>query len=91
LVFKYLKMNSRCAACGEDYASIKPDDIAPWLTVFVTGLIFQPLLLLVEVNFDFPMWPEIAAFLLLASAFAAVLLPISKGFVIAMLWLMARP
>jgi uncharacterized protein (DUF983 family) len=46
----YLRQVDRCAACRERYADIHSDDIAPWLTILVVGLVGTPIVVAIETH-----------------------------------------
>ena len=82
----YLKLNVSCPHCGADFSRAETADVAPYLTVFLIGLIATPLTFVLSVSFiPFPGW---ALALLLAGFFALtlVLLPRIKGTLAALLW-----
>jgi uncharacterized protein (DUF983 family) len=82
----YVAMVPACAVCGESFAHISADDAPPWLTIIVVGHIMISLVMTIEMNFKFPMLAEAAFLVAVAGVLTALLMPVSKGVVIAVLW-----
>jgi uncharacterized protein (DUF983 family) len=85
LLTGYIAPVTACAVCGEDLAPYRTADFAPYLVVFVVGLIFTPLTIAISTRQD----SDSAAIVLIlaaAVAMALVLLPRAKGVAIALLW-----
>jgi uncharacterized protein (DUF983 family) len=82
----YLKLSPACAACGADFSRTETADVAPYVTVFVLGLVLTPLTLILTLVLGVEA-PWILA-LLLTGALAAtlLLLPRVKGVLAALLW-----
>jgi len=88
LLHHYLKMVDRCPVCGEPYGHLRTDDAAPWLTILVVGHLTVPIILIVEENFQLPMWLALAIYLPLIVGLTIILLPRCKGIMAATLWAM---
>jgi uncharacterized protein (DUF983 family) len=82
----YLKLVPACLACGEDLRHIHADDAPPWLTIVVVGHIMISLIMSLEMNFKIPVLWEASAAVVLAVVLTALLLPVCKGVVVAVLW-----
>ena len=82
----YVTMVPACAVCFESFAHISADDAPPWLSIIVVGHIMISLVMTIEMNFKFPMLAEAAFMVAMAGALTALLMPVSKGVVIAVLW-----
>ena len=52
----YLKPQSSCAACNEDFSHISADDGPAWLTLLIVGHAVVPLMLIFGRNDLFSMW-----------------------------------
>lgn len=91
LLATYLKQVDACAVCGERYADIHSDDIAPWLTILTVGLIGTPIAVTVERQLDWPAWLSMTVWPLLALGLALALLPRAKAAIIATLWFTRAP
>jgi uncharacterized protein (DUF983 family) len=81
----YIAPVAACKVCGEGLAPYRTADFAPYLVVFVIGLIFTPLTIAVSLR-DSSDIAAIAAIMAAAVATALVLLPRAKGAAIALLW-----
>lgn len=88
LLHRYLKVVDKCAACGEAYGHLRPDDAAPWMTILITGHLVVPLALMIQSRFDPPLWLQMLIWPAAIVALALVLLPRCKGVVLALLWSM---
>ena len=86
LLASYLKQVDACAACGERFADIHSDDIAPWLTILTVGLIGTPIAVTVERHLGWPAWLSMSVWPLLALSLALIILPRAKAAIIATLW-----
>jgi uncharacterized protein (DUF983 family) len=81
----YIAPIAQCAVCGERLAPYQTADFAPYLVVFVIGLIFTPLIVAVSMS---SAASEAALFSIGAAALisALALLPRAKGAAIGLLW-----
>jgi uncharacterized protein (DUF983 family) len=86
-VQKYLKIVERCSACGESYDQLHVDDGASWMTILLVGIIIAPVLAMLEHFGNFSAWLEMTMLGLLACVLSLLLLPVSKGVLLALLWL----
>lgn len=82
----YLKLSPACRVCGADFSRSETADVAPYLTVFILGLVATPLMLVLTVDFGLRSSWFLAVFLLAALAAALLLLPRVKGVLAALLW-----
>ncbi len=82
----YLTMVPACAVCGESFAHISADDVPPWLTIFVVGHIMISLVMTMELNFQLPIAATATILVAVAVILTALLMPVSKGVVIAVMW-----
>ena len=81
----YIAPVQRCHSCAENFAPYGAADFAPYLVVFVVGLLFTPIVVVLSLSGaagDFALY-AIAA---LAVLTALALLPRAKGLAIALLW-----
>lgn len=83
---RYIKPNQCCAHCAEPLGHIRTDDFAPWLTIIVLGHIILPLLLHVEMAYHPPASWQIAFWIPITTALALLLLPVSKGVCLSLMW-----
>lgn len=86
----YLKPNELCEHCHESFSGLDADDGPAWLTIAAVAIIVVPLLIASESSeiFSYPI--EMLIVLPATIALALALLPLSKGFFIAALWLISR-
>jgi uncharacterized protein (DUF983 family) len=82
----FLKPTEACPHCGESFAHIRTDDIAPWLTILVVGHIVVPLALWSEQSFSPPLWLSMTVWPLLSAIGMIAFLPRAKGAVLGMMW-----
>jgi uncharacterized protein (DUF983 family) len=83
----FLKMLSRCPACGLGNEPYRADDAPAYFTIFAVGHIVVPLVLVVErYAHEPPLWFHALLWLPLSVLLALILLPRIKGAVIALLW-----
>ncbi|MGD9657342.1 MAG: DUF983 domain-containing protein [Methylocystis sp.] len=86
----YLKPNKVCEHCYENIGGLNADDGPAWLTIGVVAIIVVPFLFVLESSgkLSYPM--EMLIVLPTTILLALALLPRSKGFFIAALWLISR-
>lgn len=82
----YLKLSGCCARCGADFSNSETADVAPYLTVFLIGLVVTPLALVVTMGLGVTSDTVLALFLLAAFGASLWLLPRIKGALAALLW-----
>ena len=82
----YLKLNLRCDSCGADFSRAETADVAPYVTVFLIGLITVPTLLFAGLNSGARNDLLLTPVLFGVFAFTLVLLPRVKGVLSALLW-----
>lgn len=80
----YLKLNQSCAACGADFSHSETADVAPYVTVFIIGLVAMPSMLILSMAG----WGDLVLVpaLIPAVALTLFLLPRVKGALAALLW-----
>lgn len=83
---KWLKPVDRCSACGQDWSLQRADDFPAYISIFITGHLMAPLMILLIGDFDFSPWATLAIVLPLASAMMLGLLQPAKGAVLATMW-----
>ena len=83
----YLKPQSSCAACNEDFRHISADDGPAWLTLLIVGHAVVPLMLIFGRNDMFPMWLAILILAMVTLVGVCFVLPRAKGVFIALIWL----
>jgi uncharacterized protein (DUF983 family) len=86
----YLKRAEGCSRCHESFEGLDADDGPAWLTIGLAAHIVVPLLIFLERGQLLPYWQEAAILAGVSVASVLLLLPISKGFFIAALWLTSK-
>ncbi|TLG79386.1 DUF983 domain-containing protein [Methylocystis sp. B8] len=90
LFASYLKPRDSCEHCQESFMGLDADDGPAWLTVGAVTLTVVSLLFILETSGRFSYAVEMAIVLPITIALALLLLPLTKGFFIAALWLLSR-
>jgi len=86
LFSSYLKQVDACPNCGEEYAHIRTDDAAPWLTILVVGHVIVPSMVAVQASGIWPIgfsaifWPGAATLL------GGLVLPRAKALILSVIW-----
>lgn len=83
---KWLKPVERCSACGQDWSLQRADDFPAYISIFITGHLMAPLMILLIGDLGLSPWTTLAIVLPLASAMMLGLLQPAKGAVLATLW-----
>jgi uncharacterized protein (DUF983 family) len=91
LLAGYLRQVEACAACGEAYGHLRPDDAAPWLTILLVGHILVPIALLVEAERTWPDWISKTLWPLLALLLALLILPRARALFLSVIWATRGP
>jgi len=86
LFARYLKQVENCTSCGEDFAGLRTDDVAPWATIIVVGHVFLPLVLMLDLTHVMPLWAEMALWSGSLATLAMAVLPRAKGMMLGVLW-----
>ena len=86
IFLKYLKVNDKCANCGEELSHIRADDMPPYFTIAIVGHIVVSGVLLVEQAWSPSLWTQVAIWPALTLALTMALLPYVKGGVVGVLW-----
>lgn len=82
----YLKVADHCPACGEAMHHQRADDAPPYLTILVVGHVMIPVVLTVDLLYEWPMWLNIAVWFPILAGLALALLPITKGALVGLQW-----
>lgn len=86
LLYRYLKVDSHCRACGEALYHQRADDAPPYVTILLVGHLVVPLILLVERQWAPPLLIDWLLWVPLTLVLTLVLLPRVKGALIALQW-----
>ncbi len=83
---RFLKVQDRCSACGEELFHHRADDFPAYCVILLVGHLVVPLALSVELNFAPPYWVHVALWLPLTLGLALGLLQPIKGAIVAFQW-----
>lgn len=83
---KWLKPVDSCAACGHDWSLQRADDFPAYVSIFVTGHLMAPLLILLALDYRLSTPALFAIILPLAVAVMLGVLQPAKGAIIAAQW-----
>ncbi|MDB5569387.1 MAG: hypothetical protein JWN93_570 [Hyphomicrobiales bacterium] len=84
---RYLKVNDRCEACGEELHHHRADDAPPYLTIFFVGHVVAAMLMVADERWpDLNMGWHMVVWPALAIVLSLWLLPRFKGALIAYQW-----
>lgn len=83
----YLKVVAACPDCGAPLGVLPADDAPPYFTIFGVGHLMLPMLLLVEMNYEPPIWVHMVLWLPLFTLACVLALRPIKGAVLG--WLCA--
>jgi len=83
---KWLKPHDRCPACGLDISGQRADDFPAYVSIFVTGHLLAPILIMLGSDFALSTFAILAITLPLAVVFMLATLQPAKGGVIALQW-----
>ena len=82
----YLKVNDRCAECGEALHHHRADDGPPYLTLLIVGHIVGPLMLAYYVAYEPSPMAFIAIFGTMSVVMSLWFLPRLKGLIVGVQW-----
>ena len=82
----YLQVRPACAVCGANNADYPCDDFPPYLTIFAVGHLVVPLLVLIDLHYQPPLWLQAAIWLPATVLLCLLLLPTMKGATVGICW-----
>ena len=82
----YLNINISCSNCNEELSIYRTDDFGPWLSIVLSGHIIIPLVLAMEQTYAPALWIQAALWIPFTLITVLILLPISKGICITIMW-----
>jgi len=82
----FLKADSACSVCGQDFTPHRADDLPAYLVIVIVGHIMVPLALMIETEYAPPVALQLAIYLPLTFAASLLLLQPVKGAVIGLQW-----
>ncbi|MEE3218586.1 MAG: DUF983 domain-containing protein, partial [Pseudomonadota bacterium] len=83
---KWLKPHDNCPACALDISGQRADDFPAYVSIFVTGHLLAPILIMLGSDFALSTFAILAITLPLAVVFMLATLQPAKGGVIALQW-----
>jgi uncharacterized protein (DUF983 family) len=83
---KWLKSVDRCPECGQDWTPHCADDFPAYISIFVTGHVLAPLIIMLALDYALSPLAMFATIVPLALAIMLGLLQPAKGVVIAAQW-----
>ena len=86
LFAKYLKVAETCDNCGQELHHQRADDAPAYFVILIIGHILVPLVLLIEVNYGWPLWVHATLWLPVALALSLIFLPLTKGALVGLQW-----
>jgi uncharacterized protein (DUF983 family) len=82
----FLKVNDRCASCGQDFTAQRADDLPAYLVIVIVGHVVMPFSLLIETNYSPPVALQLALYLPLTFLASLALIQPVKGAVVGVQW-----
>ena len=82
----YLKVVDSCDSCGQELHHHRADDAPPYFTIFISGHIIIPLMILVERFWAPALWIHMAVWLPVTLIMCMALLPPVKGALVGLQW-----
>jgi uncharacterized protein (DUF983 family) len=86
LFHRWLKPEATCNACALDLTPQQTDDFPAYLSIFVTGHLMAPLIIMLALDFALSPWQMALIVLPLATVIMLGLLQPAKGAVVAAQW-----
>lgn len=82
----FLKVDDRCASCGQDFSHHRADDLPAYIVIVIVGHIVVPLALWIETNYSPAVALQLAIYLPATLIGSLVLLQPVKGAVVGLQW-----
>ena len=82
----YLKLNSACPVCAENFVTLRADDGPAWLTIILIGHVAVPLAIYLAMSEVLPQAMALTFLFIVIGGMALLLLPRAKGVFVGMLW-----
>jgi len=86
LFARFLKPMPHCPHCGQDWKLQQADDFPAYISIFLTGHLLAPLIILLVRGYEVPAGLLVVLILLLATAMMLAFLQPAKGCIIALQW-----
>ena len=75
-----------CPVCKQDWSAQRADDFPAYLVILVLGHVLVPIVVMANMAWDLPLWPQIIGWCLLAALIAVLMIRPAKGAVIGAQW-----
>jgi uncharacterized protein (DUF983 family) len=82
----YLKTVDSCGNCGQELHHHRADDAPPYFTIFISGHIIIPLMILMERLWEPALWIHMAIWLPATVIMCLAMLPPVKGSLVGLQW-----
>lgn len=82
----YLKVVDACPSCGQELHHHRADDAPPYFTIFISGHIIVPLMIVMERLWAPALWIHMAVWLPVTLIMCMALLPPIKGALVGLQW-----
>ena len=82
----FLKVADTCGHCGEELHHHRADDAPPYFTMFITGHIVVPAVLIVEKLWHPPLAVHFVLWTVVTLALSFALMPAVKGAIVGLQW-----
>jgi uncharacterized protein (DUF983 family) len=86
LFAKGLRTVPHCPACGQDWSAQRADDFPAYLVILILGHVLVPIVVMVNMAWDLPLWSQMIGWCLFAAAIAILMIRPAKGAVIGAQW-----
>lgn len=83
---KWLKPVDHCAHCRRDWSTHRADDFPAYISIFITGHVLAPFIIMMIADYDMSAWLVLAIMLPVASLMMLGMLQPAKGAVLAGMW-----
>ena len=75
-----------CPVCGQDWSAQRADDFPAYLVILILGHVLVPIVVMVNMAWDLPLWPQMIGWCVAAAAIAVLMIRPAKGAVIGAQW-----
>lgn len=86
LFARWLKPVPQCKYCGLDISGQRADDFPAYVSMFITGHVLAPIIILMALDYAMSSWAILAVIIPVSIIMMVLLLQPSKGGVIALQW-----
>lgn len=83
---KWLRPVARCPSCAQDWSLQRADDFPPYVSIFLTGHLIAPLIIVLALEYTLPAATILAIILPVATIVMLSILQPAKGAIIAAQW-----